>query len=91
MAGECDGHGGGPVVVGGRVWPRCPTAILAEPAARSVIRHLNEADISPLAGWPDAYAAWLVEGMREVQAHQAARFRHDTQKKKSGGGALTWL
>ena len=37
------------------------------------------------------YAAWLVEGMREVQAHQAMRIRHDSQRKKSGGGALSWL
>ena len=47
----------------GYEWPRCPLSMLAEPSVAAVVQTYNASQVSPLAGWPDSYAAFVEEGV----------------------------
>lgn len=73
------------VPVAGRAdWPACPLAMLRAPSWRSLVDTFLAARISPLAGWPDAYTAWAVEGL--VELHSAIRTDEEQQRKAPAPG-----
>jgi len=44
-------------------WSHCPFDLLNDPHVRAVRSLARLASVSPLAGWPDRYAAWAVHGL----------------------------
>jgi len=44
-------------------WSHCPVDLLDSPHMRAVDMLSKLAAVSPLAGWPDRYAAWAVHGV----------------------------
>lgn len=47
----------------GGVWSRCPYAVLRAPHFATLAALRRSARVAPLAGWPDAYAAWIGWGL----------------------------
>ena len=44
----------------GDEYPRCPMAMLADDGAMQAVYSVRrDASLSPLAGWPDTYTAWV--------------------------------
>ena len=67
-----------PPPIGGRAWgaewARCPRAVLRDDPHYQVAAHWWSAGrVHPLAGWPSAYAAWLVDAVMEIQSALDAR------------------
>lgn len=55
------------VIAGKHDWPVCPMGLLRNTAWRGLVDVYVQAQISPLAGWPDAYSAWAVHGMTALR------------------------
>ena len=52
-------HEGDPILLtAGQQWPACPTSYLSDPNFAAALGLYQSAQVSPLAGWPNAYAAW---------------------------------
>lgn len=60
-------------MLGLRGWPRCPAAYQRHPIWRQVVRMHNAAKISPLADWPDSYAAWVERYIGALEAELSRR------------------
>lgn len=48
-------------------WSHCPYDLLASPHIQAIRGLARLAAVSPLAGWPDRYAAWAVHGVMTLQ------------------------
>lgn len=48
-------------------WSHCPFDLLASPFWSAVVQLDALAEVSPLQGWPDRYAAWAVAGILELR------------------------
>lgn len=51
-------------------WSHCPLDLLGSPFFAAVVQLDRLAKISPLAGWPDRYAAWAVLGLMALRQHR---------------------
>ena len=52
----------------GYEFPRCPLAMICAPAVGHVVTTYNAAKVSPLANWPDGYAAFVSEGVIALES-----------------------
>lgn len=72
----------------GSDWPMCPRGMLRAPAWEGVLQTYLAAQISPLAGWPEEYAPYVVDGCAAIRA--AVRKADDEKMERSrrdGGGS----
>jgi len=64
----------------GRPWSRCPVAELNDDARlRYVLTLEHHAKLSPLAGWPDDFAAWVPSIWSSLVQARAARQAHSSR------------
>ena len=49
-------------------YPACPVALTSAPRWREILRLHGAAQSSPLADWPDGWAAWVSDGVVAVDA-----------------------
>lgn len=73
------------VVLDRRDWPMCPRGMLRVPAWQDLVSLYLSAQVSPLTGWPDAYPAWVVEGVTQLQT--ALKTEEARQLKLMSGAA----
>lgn len=74
------------VVLDRKDWPMCPLGMLKAKGWQELVGLYITSQASPLAGWPDAYATWAVEGMTELQAAIRAEEARQIKTATSGGG-----
>ena len=63
-------------------WPRCPLALLRSPQLAHVINTFNASKVSPLAGWPDEYAAYIQDGVIALEGATLKK-AHETSTQKA--------
>jgi len=66
----------------GGLWLTCPRAVVRDPMLWRAAGLCALADVSPLAGWPDAYSVGMVECMAALRLEQredAARAAREAQ------------
>lgn len=71
---DCTGYGctNAPrMAVGRHRWLQCPIGALEHPYFQLIVRTHVLLQLSPLAGWPDAYPAGIVSGLLAIRAAQA--------------------
>ncbi len=70
-------------------WEECPEQARARPAWRIVVELWNASTVGSLDGWPQGWAAWVVDGMRALHEADAARQRNEaaTMAAQSKGAA----
>lgn len=51
---------------------------------RMVVQLYNQSKISPLAGWPDAYAAWVSFGVVALESAFAERMNRKVEAARNG-------
>lgn len=73
-----------PRVYLGREWPTCPLGMLSVPAWRSVVTLYESQLLQPLAGWPDAYPAWVVTGIKALAEQRELERRRTAPKAPDG-------
>ena len=49
-----------------RQWDQCPAALLRDPHLVTAVRLYRALQLSPLAGWPDAYPAWVEDYLQAI-------------------------
>lgn len=71
-------------------WPRCQLGMLRETAWQGVVSLYRSAQVAPPSGWPDAYPAFVVEGMVELKlaVAKAAEERAKKTAKQQGSGPV---
>ena len=52
-------------------WSHCPIDLLDSPQMMAVRNLSRLANISPLAGWPDKFAPWVVAGLMLLRESEA--------------------
>ena len=57
----------------GGAWSACPYGLLRHPLYQQAQLLHDSARVSPLAGWPDAYPAWLSVALLALQKRKEAR------------------
>lgn len=57
----------------GGSWSRCPYALLRSTQFQALLQLVKCATISPLAGWPDEFPAWLSWGLVMLKQKQEAK------------------
>lgn len=73
-----------PVVIWGERYPQCPETMRTAPVWRMVVQLYNQSKISPLAGWPDAYAAWVSFGVVALESAFAERMNRKVEAARNG-------
>lgn len=71
-----------PVTVWGDVYPQCPETMRTVPQWQAVISLYNQSKISPLAGWPDAYAPWVTHAVTALEAEFSEKARRQIEEAK---------
>ena len=70
-------------------WPTCPIRLIKSPQWQAVTRLFNAKQVSPLAGWPHKFAAWVVDALCELESafnrKQVAEMKQATKGRYSGG------
>lgn len=56
------------VMLGRSDWPFCPRGMTRVRAWRALVNRYVDAQVSPLAGFPERYKAWAAEGFRRFRA-----------------------
>ena len=51
-------------------WSHCPLDLLDCPQMSTVLQLDRLSRVSPLAGWPERYAAWVVAGIMAVREYR---------------------
>lgn len=59
----------------GGEWSVCPYGVLRSAQFQVLIQVHRLAEVSPLAGWPDDWPAWLSWGIVELRRRLAAEAR----------------
>lgn len=54
------------VVLDRKDWPMCPAGMLRAEGWQALVGLYVASQVSPLADWPIAYPAWVVDGMTEL-------------------------
>lgn len=62
----------GPAELPGGAWSVCPYGVLRGLQFRALVNLHECAKISPLAGWPEAFPAWLTWGLATLRARLEA-------------------
>ena len=76
-AGRCEHRAG---LYLGRPWERCPVAELNDDERlRYVMTLEHHSKLSPIAGWPDEFAAWVPSIWSELVQARARRQTHDAK------------
>lgn len=70
-SGPCTEVPAGAELPGGE-WTRCPYGVLRGPQFQALLILHDCASVSPLAGWPEAYPAWLAWGLVTLRQRLAA-------------------
>lgn len=83
--------------LGWAAWPSCPGAQLSDPFTLEADRLWRASLVSPLAGWPDAYAPWASHALLErrgpddaakARVMQRAAEEAKASQTSTGGGSL---
>ncbi len=64
----------------GRHYPVCPEAQLLDARWQVIVKLYNSAKISPLAGWPDQYLAWVTHGLGCLEGAQVERMEAQAEE-----------
>ena len=73
--GRCESRAG---VYLGQPWDRCPVAeINADRKLVYVLSLEAQAKLSPIAGWPDEFAAWVPRYWQQIVSARADRAKHN--------------
>ena len=67
----------------GYQWPLCPVAIMRSLPVRHIVEVFNQSKVSPLSGWPDDYAAYIVDGVVALEAAINKKVSDDMKRKNS--------
>ena len=68
----------------GQQWETCPvSAAMRDRRLQAALTLDGARRVSPLADWPDGYAAWVPGLLAEIESVRSARSDHDT----GGAGA----
>lgn len=59
----------------------CPMDAVRGAPFQAVLRAFNAKAVSPLDGWPDGYAAWMVEGLTALEDTIAEKRAKDLEKR----------
>uniref|UniRef100_A0A6M3KPF5 Uncharacterized protein n=1 Tax=viral metagenome TaxID=1070528 RepID=A0A6M3KPF5_9ZZZZ len=68
-----------------RWWPACPHRCAQDPHLLEVLELWNARRVSPLAGWPHAYSAWVAQGV--VALDDAWQQEQSRMMAKARGGS----
>jgi len=68
-------------------WPTCPIKLLRGPHWQHVVHMYNAKSVSPLSGWPSAYAAWVVDGLCQLEAAFARKQAAEIKASRGRGGS----
>ncbi len=74
-------------IMGYEHWPTCPIRLIRSPQWQAIARLYNAKGVSPLSGWPHAFAAWTVDALTELQA--AFNRKEAAEVKKISGGGVS--
>ena len=74
----------------GYEWPKCPLSMLADPAVGAVVQTYNAAQVSPLSGWPDEYAAYVEEGVATLSSVLQRKARDDAKATSTTTASSFW-
>ena len=64
----------------GRKWGRCPADYLNDPNLLLAVELYAATKISPLANWPDGWAAWVRDYMIAIDRAIKERKAHDLER-----------
>lgn len=62
-------------------WPKCPLAMLREPAWQAIRDVFDAAQASAISGWPEAYPDFVVRGVTELKVAALAALKEEAKKK----------
>ena len=68
-------------------WPTCPVKLLRGPHWQYVVHMYNAKAVSPLSGWPATYAAWVVDGLCELEAAFTRKQAAEMKAARGKGGS----
>ena len=72
------------MVLDRRDWPMCPHGMLRSRGWRAIVELYVASQVSPLTRWPEAYPAWVVDGMTAL--HGALKAEESRQIKAVTSG-----
>lgn len=61
-------------------WPACPVQLTKGSLWQYVVQLFNAKSVSPLAGWPYRYAAWVVDAMEQLEPAMQAKIADDARR-----------
>ena len=64
----------------GKDWKKCPAAYLADPHLSLAVELYASTKISPLADWPDGWAAWVRDYLVKIQHSITERKNFDQER-----------
>ena len=62
-------------------WPACPVSLLRGSPWQFIVMLYNAKNVNPLSGWPDRFAAWVVDGL--IALHQAIEAKQSDDMKQT--------